>query len=614
MHGPALPVVIPLLIAAILAATGGLLPRRVLDTVAILTAAAVCGICLWLMQRSAGGTIVYWFGGWKPEPHGHFPVGICFMIDPIGAGLAALVALLVLAAMIFSAEFFQSIKSLYHCLMLVFMAAMCGLCLTGDLFNLFVWFEVMTATGVTLCGYESEEHGPLQGALNFAVSNTLGAYLTLTGVALIYGHVGALNMAQVSQSLIAQPPGGYLVPVAFLFIASGFLVKAAAFPFHFWLADAHAVAPTPVCVLFSGVMVELGLYAVARLYWNVFAPSLNVHGLVPEHVNWTQALFLTMGTLTAVVGALQCFTQRHLKRLLAFSTISHVGLMLIGFALLAPDALAGTALYVVGHGMVKGALFICVGILLHRFASVDEFELQGRGRQTPWTGVLVLLGAVGLSGLPPFANYSGESMIDKAAEPLGLSWISGVFVFAGALTSGAVLRIGARCFLGWGVRDGDTISAGSRKAELKPETEGARQRVPWTMWAPACVLLLGAMTIAASGSLRAGVRHHAHRMQQTTDYNALVLNGTPLPETASEQIEPYLDLVWKQLVAFGAAIGLALLALFPTVLGSARKSLGHALDLILAPLKAIHTGRIGDYVAWFLFGIAGYGIFLLASR
>ena len=106
------------------------------------------------------------------------------MIDPFGAGLASLVALLVLAAFTFSWSYFESVKSLYHTLMLVFLAAMCGLCLTGDLFNLFVWFELMTATAVALCGYKSEESQPLQGALNFAVTNTIGAFLSLTGVAL----------------------------------------------------------------------------------------------------------------------------------------------------------------------------------------------------------------------------------------------------------------------------------------------------------------------------------------------------------------------------------------------------------------------------------------------
>jgi len=601
---PALPVVIPLLMAALLVALGSHLHRRLMDLLALLTAGSVTGICTYLTYKSSHGSpIVYWFGNWTPEKH--FALGISFVIDPIGGGLATLVAFLIFAALLFSWRYLEAVKSLFHALMLIFMAGMCGLCLTGDLFNLFVWFEVMTASGVTLCGYKSEEHGPLQGALNFAVTNTLGAYLTLTGIALIYAYAGSLNMAQVSQTLITHPPGGHLVQIGFLFLVAGFLVKSAVFPFHFWLADAHAVAPTPVCVLFSGVMVELGLYATARIYWSVFAPSFHAsEGAL-------RTVLLTMGVLTAVVGALQCFTQRHLKRLLAFSTISHVGLMFIGFALLDSDALAGTAMYVIGHGLVKAALFICVGILLHRFQSVDEFELQGIGINSPWTGLLLFLGAIGLSGIPPFTNCVGESMIDESAKKMGLEWLSLVFIFAGAITSGAVLRIGARIWLGWGVRDEDAISRGSQKAHLGPETEGSHRRVPWSMWVPACALLLIAMAIGEIGSLRSATRTFSEQMLRTADYNALVLKVTPMPSAVRLDPGEFDSSIGKQVIALAIAVLLALLSLFPNVLGSARKSLGNLVDLALRPLKAIHTGRIGDFVAWFIFGIAAYGAILL---
>lgn len=137
-------------------------------------------------------------------------------------------------------------------LLLIFLAAMSGFCFTGDLFNLFVFFELMSTAAFALCGLKTGEPAPLQGSFNFALTNTVGAFITLTGIGLLYGATGALNMAQMGRLLGSRHDS--LVIVACLFVISGFLIKAAIVPFHFWLPDAHAVAPTPVCALFSGIM------------------------------------------------------------------------------------------------------------------------------------------------------------------------------------------------------------------------------------------------------------------------------------------------------------------------------------------------------------------------
>src|SRR5262249_55922097 len=161
-----------------------------------------------------------WFGNWYPRKG--IALGICFTIDPIGAGLATLVSLLSVAALVFSTKYFETARTSYHVLMMVFIAAMCGFSLTGDAFNMFVFFELMSASGFALCGYKTEECESLQGASNFAVTNTIGGFLGLNGIALVYARTGALNLAQIGRSLGPHPDA--LVIVGFLFIIIGFLI------------------------------------------------------------------------------------------------------------------------------------------------------------------------------------------------------------------------------------------------------------------------------------------------------------------------------------------------------------------------------------------------------
>jgi multicomponent Na+:H+ antiporter subunit D len=263
--------VTPLLMAAAIAALNPLLRsrRRVLDAVAILTAVAVGGVLLKILLQVARRDQLYWFAGFRPR-HG-VAIGIDYAVGPLNAGLALLAAVLVTAAMIFSWRYFERVGTYYHALMLAFLAGMTGFCLTGDIFDLFVWFELMGVAAYALTAYRPEERGSLQGALNFAITNSVGAYLSLSGIALIYGRTGALNMAQISQHIASHRPDG-LVVVAFVFIITGLLIKG-------------AVDPTPVCVLFSGVMVELGLYGVARVYWSMFGtarPPVHDHRRLPR--------------------------------------------------------------------------------------------------------------------------------------------------------------------------------------------------------------------------------------------------------------------------------------------------------------------------------------------
>ena len=178
---PALPVAVPLLVAAALAATVRLFSwRRVVDVLTLATAVAVTVLCVLLLVRSTDDTIVYWFGGW--EPRDGIALGISFTIDPISAGLATFAGLLMSVALIVSWRHFGSVGQVFHALMLVFLAAMVGFALSGDLFNMFVFFELMSISAIALTGYEVDERPAINGSLNFAITNTIGGFLVLSGI------------------------------------------------------------------------------------------------------------------------------------------------------------------------------------------------------------------------------------------------------------------------------------------------------------------------------------------------------------------------------------------------------------------------------------------------
>src|SRR5581483_2335721 len=218
-----LPFALPLLAAALLMATSAIIPHWLMDAVSVATSVCVSAICCVLILGSSQRPIVYWFGGWVPRQG--VAIGISFAIDPMGASLAAMVGLLVTAALVFSWKYFDAVGTFYHALMLVFLGSMCGFALTGDLFNMFVFFELMSAAAYALTAYRIEEKGPLQGALNFAIVNTIGAYMVLCGIGLLYGRTGALNFAQIGRAVSASPLDGLAI-AAFLLLSVGFLVKA----------------------------------------------------------------------------------------------------------------------------------------------------------------------------------------------------------------------------------------------------------------------------------------------------------------------------------------------------------------------------------------------------
>jgi multicomponent Na+:H+ antiporter subunit D len=569
-----LAVVWPLLAAVALAGTTSLRARRAADVVAIASAAAVAGLCLALALRTADQPVVAWLGGWRPR--GGVALGIDFFAEPLSAGLAAFAAGLTVAALVVAWHQVDTAGHIFHALVLAFLAGMVGFCLAGDLFTAFVFFELMSVSAYALAGFRVAQRSPIEGSLNFAVTNSIGSMMLLIGIALLYGRTGALNLAQIGQALAGRP-ADTLVAVAFALIACGFFVKAAIIPFHFWMADAYAVAPTAICLLFAGAMSELGLYGIARVYWEAFA------GALEPNAEAVRGVLIALGLATALVGGVMCAAQRHLKRLVAFATVAHMGILLCGVALLSADALAGVAVFVVGDGLVKASLFVSVGALEHRRSSVDEVALYGRGRDLRALGVVFAIAGLGLAALPPFGPFLGRAMIEDAATHEGLWWVSPVLVVASALVGGAVLRVVRTVFLGRGPVP--PRHPACFEADVEEQPQRGRSPAP-TIVTGTVLLALGLAWGLVPGVLDAATRAAA-RFTDHGAYAATVLRRAAAAVPAPPGVPPTTAAWLYGFASAGLAVALAFLRTVPE-----------------GPLATLHSGRIGDYVAWTAVGAA----------
>ncbi len=578
---PPLPVAVPLAVAGVLLLCNRLLPGRVPDVVALLAAMFAAAASGLLLREAAAGPITYWFGGWAPQ-QGQV-IGIAFVIGQAGALLALFTAALTMLSLIFAWGFFAAVGTQFHAMMLVFMAAMIGFALTHDLFNMFVWFEAMSVTAFALTAYALNESA-LEGALTFTVTNGIGSFLMLGGIGLLYAPAEALDFGAL-EAFVRSAPGSPVVAAAFCMIAAALLIKGAMVPLHFWLGDAHAVAPSPLSVMFSGIMVPLGLFGLMRLVWTVFLPDPEVQRLV-------HGLLLWLGALTAILGGFAALEQRHLKRLLAFSTVSHMGVLLMALALVTPGAVAGFLAYLIGHGMVKAALFMIAGILLARLGSVDAIALRGKGAALWPAGLACGLGGLLLGGLPVGIMDDGEGLIDAAGTTAGGSWPLAPLILASSLTGAAVLRATGRVFAGLGARPGEEQEAPAGEGDREPEN-----RPLWLMLSPA-VVLLGAALIWSDG-VRAVARACAASF--------LTVSGVADPSVPSLE-PPHPFVPWLSL---GLTLVIAAYDLWRDHLPA---WLARATDRLSAPLfggiTRLHSGVIGDYVAWITAGLALFAALL----
>ncbi|WP_382308571.1 Na+/H+ antiporter subunit D [Herbiconiux sp. UC225_62] len=412
-------VIIPLVGAAITLILGRY--RRVqiaISVTALVAVTATAAILLADVDRTGVPAVVE-VGGWPP------PFGIVLVVDRLAAIMVVVSALMLLGVLVFAVG--QGIAdrdrdtpvSIFHPTYLILAGGLFDAFIAGDLFNMYVGFEMLLAASyvlLTLGGTGSR----IRAGVTYVVVSLVSSLLFLGAIALIYGATGTVTMALLSDRIRELPLDVQVILCAALLI--GFAVKAAVFPLSFWLPDSYPTAPAPVTAVFAGLLTKVGVYAIIRTDKLLF---FDVPLTVP---------LLIIGGLTMLVGILGALAQADVKRLLSFTLVSHIGYMIFGVAIGTELATGATIYYIVHHITVQTALFLVVGLIERVGRSTSITRLGGLLRKAPYVAILFFIGALNLGGIPPFSGFLGKIGLFEAgaASPSPLVY---VLIAAGVVTS-----------------------------------------------------------------------------------------------------------------------------------------------------------------------------------
>ena len=416
----ALVIAVPLTGAVLTPAVGRTRPQWAASW-ALLTMAVTSVMALLLIVRVAeDGPFSYVVGGWDA------PYGIELRFDEFGASVGV-ICLIGSLAIMFSRRYATHVIAearipYYYALLLLNLTGMIGFSVTGDLFNLFVFMEILSLSGYALVAVSGEKIAEM-AAFKYLVMGAISSLVVLFAIGLLYALTGSLNMTDITQRLAGAPAAP--LAVAFGAMTLGFMVKAAAFPLHIWLPDAHAIAPSPVSAILSGLVVKIGILGMLRMYQIAYGSrAIDMPGL--------NNVLMWLGALSIVMGAFFAIFQDDIKMMLAYSTISNIGYIVMGLGLASSYGIIGASVHVFNHAIIKATLFLGAGAIIFQTGKRTLSELAGVGRAMPLTVGAIAVGAVSIVGMPPTAGFLCKWYIALGAIQAGHP------VFAFALVFGAL--------------------------------------------------------------------------------------------------------------------------------------------------------------------------------
>jgi multicomponent Na+:H+ antiporter subunit D len=392
----------------------------VLSILASLGAAAVLGKQVFEM-----GIQKLDVGGWEA------PYGIILVADMLAVLMVITANLVGLACLLYS---FYSIgvereKNYFYAFFQFLLTGVCGAFLTGDLFNLFVFFEVLLISSYALIvlGGDKKQY---REAIKYIVMNMISSMLFVVAVAYLYAVMGTLNMAHLAERFAEVESSGMLIVISMLFFIV-FAMKGALFPLYFWLPGSYTVPPTPIAALFGGLLTKVGIYAIIRTFTLIFGID----------VGFTQTFFLIIAAVTMLLGVAGALATQGVRQIIVYNIISAVGFMLMGIAFNSPVALAGTIYYVVHDMIIKACLILLGGSLVYAAGTNRLNEMGGMIKYHPRMGWLFFTAAVALAGVPPLSGFIGKLMLIQGGLAGEHYWIIGVSLVVSLLILWSVMRI-----------------------------------------------------------------------------------------------------------------------------------------------------------------------------
>ncbi|MFG0335880.1 MAG: Na+/H+ antiporter subunit D [Maioricimonas sp. JB049] len=387
------------------------------------------------------GIVVLHVGSWPA------PFGITLAADLLSAIMVLLGSLIAASVSVYAALTVDEERvrfgffPLFHLLMM----GVCGAFLTGDIFNLYVWFEVMLIASFVLLSLGGER-GQLEGAIKYVTLNLMSSAVFLAAIGVLYAATGTLNMADLSLELRSHPDENIVSALSMLFLIA-FGTKAAAFPLFFWLPASYHTPPVAVSAVFAGLLTKVGVYALIRVFTLLFVTDRD----------FTHTLLLGIAGLTMITGVLGAMAQNEIRRILSFHIVSQIGYMVMGLALMTPLALAGSVFYIIHHIVVKTNLFLIAGIVERRFGTGRLDRIGGLSHAAPGLTLLFFLSAMSLAGIPPLSGFFAKLILIRAGLDAGQFAIVVAALVVSLLTLFSMTKIWAEAFWKTAPADADDV-------------------------------------------------------------------------------------------------------------------------------------------------------------